>query len=156
MTYTSSSLLQYDLYLIVSLPILQIRTAHQDVCAGFAKVTLQEQVKTLVNNAISEAKSRRADYFTVDIDWCEQAQLQQYLFSMEYLHHPCSKLREQQVYSKHCRIFSIDLPPPHEDFQVTAGRADMFVGTALLPDITHHVYGGSSLVLSSSRSRPIR
>ena len=114
-------------------------------------------MKTLVNNAVSEAMSRRTDYFKEDaIDWCEQTPLQQYLFSMEYLHHPCSKLREHQLHAKHCRLFSADVPPPHEDFQVAAGRADMFVGAALLPDIVHHVYGGSSIVFSSSRSRPIR
>ena len=117
---------------------------------------MQEGVKTIVNNAVSEAKSKRVDYFKANIDWCEQTPLQQYLFSMEYLHHPCSKLREKQLHAKHCRLLSTDLPPPHEDFQVAAGRADMFVGAALLPDIIHHVYGGSSMMFSSSKSRPIR
>jgi hypothetical protein len=73
---------------------------------------------------------------------CDSDIFAQYILNNGYKLHPCDTLKRDIKMVQTCGDFAHVMSPPSEEYQ-TRDRQE-FIGSASLPDVVHHVYGGDS------------
>lgn len=89
--------------------------AQQDRC-GPEDISVDATLAATLNRAVGGPQ--HIDHFATEVeaevDFCLDPALQQYLLRMEFNTHPCSAVRQSQVFAKQCAIFTTALPPAYE------------------------------------------
>lgn len=85
--------------------------ARQDRCSP-DDISIDPALSATLNRAVGGPQ--HIDHFRTEVDFCQDAALQQYLLRLEYTTHPCGSVRQSQVFAKQCAVFTTSLPPAYE------------------------------------------